>query len=156
MSKHSKAKRDKKRKQQGKRPYQRLVRDVPAQNHAVMQDETGRVVAAIGLQGAEWQLSLGGQTLGGGDDPAPMLAMLMHLQKTQQQEGKVVTLDYSAQLTQFIEALATKENQTLDEYLAQKVAMFESDDGDDAGDYGEAGQAVTVAQADPAGTSPGT
>ena len=48
MSKNSKAKRDKKRKQQGKRPFQRLNRDIPVENHAVMQDEEGRVVAAIG------------------------------------------------------------------------------------------------------------
>ena len=132
MSKNSKAKRDKKRKQQGKRPFQRLNRDVPVENHAVMQDEEGRVVAAIGLQGTEWLLSVGGQTMGGGDNPVPMLAMLMHLQKMQQQEGNTVTLEYSTQLTQFVADLAADEGKTPDEYLAQLATEFEnSGDGEE-------------------------
>ena len=156
MSKNSKAKRDKKRKQQGKRPFQRLGRDIPVENHAVMQDEEGRVVAAIGLQGTEWLLSVGGQTMGGGDNPVPMLAMLMHLQKMQQQEGQTVTLDYSAQLTHFIADLAAEENQTPDEYLAQLTAQFDNDEGEDAGDDDAARQKTAAVRADEADAPLGT
>ena len=137
MSKNSKAKRDKKRKQQPKRAFQRLNRDVDVENHAVMQDAEGNVVAAIGLQGTEWLLSVGGQTMGGGDNPVPMLAMLMHLQKLQEGEGKTVSLTYSQQLTQFVADLAADENQTPEEYLAQLATEFEADaagDGEDQGD----------------------
>lgn len=141
MSKNSKAKRDKKRKQQGKRPFQRLGRDIPVQNHAVMQDEEGRVVAAIGLQGSEWLLSIGGQTMGGGDNPVPMLAMLMHLQKMQQQEGKTVTLDYSAQLTQFVADLAAEEQQTPGEYLAHLAEEFAGGREEEAGQEPDASTA---------------
>ena len=156
MSKNSKAKRDKKRKQQGKRPFQRLDRDIPVENHAVMQDEEGRVVAAIGLQGTEWLLSVGGQTMGGGDNPVPMLAMLMHLQKMQQQEGQTVTLDYSEQLTHFIADLAAEENQTPDEYLAQLTAQFDNDEGEDAGDDDAARQKTAAVRADEADAPLGT
>ena len=137
MSRNSKAKRDKKRKQQPKRPFQRLNRDMDVENHAVMQDDEGNVVAAIGLQGTEWLLSVGGQTMGGGDNPVPMLAMLMHLQKLQEGEGKTVSLTYSQQLTQFVADLAADENQTPEDYLAQLATEFEADaagDGEDQGD----------------------
>lgn len=131
MSRNSKAKRDKKRKQQPRRPFQRLNRDVEVENHAVMQDAEGTVVAAIGLQGTEWLLSVGGQTMGGGDNPVPMLAMLMHLQKLQEQEGKTVSLTYSQQLTQYVVDLAADENQTPEEYLAQLATQFEADPTDE-------------------------
>lgn len=154
MSKNSKAKRDKKRKQQGKRPFQRLGRDIPVENHAVMQDEEGRVVAAIGLQGSEWLLSVGGQTMGGGDNPVPMLAMLMHLQKMQEQEGKTVSLNYSEQLTQFVADLAAEENQTPEEYLANLATEFANSNDDDAdADEPEAAEAEQAIAADPAGSS---
>lgn len=139
MSKNSKAKRDKKRKQQPKRPIQRLNRDVEVENHAVMQDAEGHVVAAIGLQGSEWLLSVGGQTMGGGDNPVPMLAMLMHLQKLQEQEGKTVSLTYSQQLTQYVADLAADENQTPAEYLAQLATQFEADATEDDADEAAAG-----------------
>ena len=134
MSKNSKAKRDKKRKQQPKRAFQRLNRDVDVENHAVMQDAEGNVVAAIGLQGTEWLLSVGGQTMGGGDNPVPMLAMLMHLQKLQEREGKTVSLTYSEQLTQFVADLAADENQTPEEYLAHLATEFEADAAEDEED----------------------
>ena len=143
MSKNSKAKRDKKRKQQPKRAFQRLNRDVDVENHAVMQDAEGNVVAAIGLQGTEWLLSVGGQTMGGGDNPVPMLAMLMHLQKLQEGEGKTVSLTYSQQLTQFVADLAADENQTPEEYLAQLATEFEAEaaGGEDEHDGDAAGEA---------------
>lgn len=159
MSKNSKAKRDKKRKQQPKRAFQRLNRDMDVENHAVMQDAEGSVVAAIGLQGSEWLLSVGGQTMGGGDNPVPMLAMLMHLQKLQEREGKTVSLTYSQQLTQFVADLAADENQTPEEYLAQLATEFEADaagadDGEaDDGDKGEdvGGHDDAAVEADPSG-----
>ena len=92
-----------------------------------MQDAEANVVAAIGLQGTEGLLSVGGQTMGGGDNPVPMLAMLMHLQKLQEGEGKTVSLTYSQQLTQFVADLAADENQTPEEYLAQLATEFEAD-----------------------------
>lgn len=130
VSKHSKAKRDKRKKQQPKRAFARLGRDQPIANHAVLQDESGRVLAAIGLQGTEWLLSVGGQTMGNADNPVPMLAMLKHLANVQEQEGKTITLDYSTQLQQMIDDLAADEGKTAAEYLDALVAEFaEGDDG---------------------------
>ncbi|WP_369977107.1 hypothetical protein [Xanthomonas bundabergensis] len=144
MSKQSKAKRDKRKKQQPKRGFARLGREQPIANHAVLQDESGRVLAAIGLQGTEWLLSVGGQTMGNADNPVPMLAMLKHLANVQEQEGNTITLDYSTQLQQMIDDLAADEGKTAAEYLDALVAEFaEGDataddaDGDDAADGAE-------------------
>ncbi|MBN6103731.1 hypothetical protein JR064_16300 [Xanthomonas sp. CFBP 8703] len=145
MSKQSKAKRDKRKKQQPKRAFARLSRDQPIANHAVLQDESGRVLAAIGLQGNEWLLSVGGQTMGNADNPVPMLAMLKHLANVQEQEGKTITLDYSTQLQQMIDDLAADEGKTAAEYLDALVAEFAESDGDaDAEEDGvaEAGDAA--------------
>ncbi|QNH18472.1 hypothetical protein HEP74_03644 [Xanthomonas sp. SS] len=132
MSKQSKAKRDKRKKQQPKRAFARLGRDQPIANHAVLQDESGRVLAAIGLQGTEWLLSVGGQTMGNADNPVPMLAMLKHLANVQEQEGNTITLDYSTQLQQMIDDLAADEGKTAAEYLDALVAEFAESDGDAA------------------------
>ncbi|QSQ46141.1 hypothetical protein ISN34_04420 [Xanthomonas translucens pv. translucens] len=130
MSKQSKAKRDKRKKQQPKRGFARVGREQPIANHAVLQDDSGRVLAAIGLQGSEWLLSIGGQTMGNADNPVPMLAMLKHLANVQEQEGNTITLDYSTQLQQMIDDLAADEGQTAAEYLDALVAEFA--EGDDA------------------------
>ncbi len=130
VSKQSKAKRDKRKKQQPKRGFARLGREQPIANHAVLQDDSGRVLAAIGLQGSEWLLSVGGQTMGNADNPVPMLAMLKHLANVQEQEGNTITLDYSTQLQQMIDDLAADEGQTAAEYLDALVAEFA--EGDDA------------------------
>nr|WP_153476890.1 hypothetical protein [Xanthomonas translucens] len=130
VSKQSKAKRDKRKKQQPKRGFARLGREQPIANHAVLQDDSGRVLAAIGLQGSEWLLSIGGQTMGNADNPVPMLAMLKHLANVQEQEGNTITLDYSTQLQQMIDDLAADEGQTAAEYLDALVAEFA--EGDDA------------------------
>lgn len=162
VSKHSKAKRDKRKKQQPKRAFARLGRDQPIANHAVLQDESGRVLAAIGLQGTEWLLSVGGQTMGNADNPVPMLAMLKHLANVQEQEGKTITLDYSTQLQQMIDDLAADEGKTAAEYLDALVAEFaEGDDGtteeeedgaaeagDDAADDADAGAAAGKTESD--------
>jgi len=132
VSKQSKAKRDKRKKQQPKRAFARLGRDQPIANHAVLQDESGRVLAAIGLQGTEWLLSVGGQTMGNADNPVPMLAMLKHLANVQEQEGNTITLDYSTQLQQMIDDLAADEGKTAAEYLDALVAEFAESDGDAA------------------------
>jgi len=145
VSKQSKAKRDKRKKQQPKRAFARLGREQPIANHAVLQDESGRVLAAIGLQGTEWLLSVGGQTMGNADNPVPMLAMLKHLANLQEQEGKTITLDYSTQLQQMIDDLAADEGKTADEYLDALVAEFaEGDDGatDEEDGGAEAGDAA--------------
>ncbi|MGV8961052.1 MAG: hypothetical protein ACOH1V_11830 [Stenotrophomonas sp.] len=132
MSKNSKAKRDQRKKQQPKRPIMRLNNQQPVQNHAVLQNEEGQVVAAIGLQGNEWLLSIGGQTMGNADNPVPMLAMLKHLSNVQEKEGRTVTLEYSSQLQQLIDDLAADDGKTADEYLAALVSEFEG--ADDAAD----------------------
>lgn len=137
VSKQSKAKRDKRKKQQPKRGFARLGREQPIANHAVLQDESGRVLAAIGLQGTEWLLSVGGQTMGNADNPVPMLAMLKHLANVQEQEGNTITLDYSTQLQQMIDDLAADEGKTAAEYLDALVAEFAEGDGT-ADDDGEA------------------
>lgn len=135
MSKQSKAKRDQRKKQQPKRPIMRLNSQQQVQNHAVLQNEEGQVVAAIGLQGREWLLSIGGQTMGNADNPVPMLAMLKHLSNVQEKEGRKVTLEYSTQLQQLIDDLAADEGKTADDYLATLVSEFEgADDDADAGE----------------------
>ena len=153
MSKQSKAKRDKRKKSQPKRPIQRLNSQQPVQNHAVLQNAEGQVVAAIGLQGTEWLLAIGGQTMGNADNPVPMLAMLKHLANVQEKEGRPVTLETSPQLQQMIDDLAADEGKTAEEYLAQLVSEFEgvedaADEADEA--EGEVTEAGTEAEATPA------
>lgn len=156
MSKQSKAKRDKRKKSQPKRPIQRLNSQQPVQNHAVLQNEEGQVVAAIGLQGTEWLLAIGGQTMGNADNPVPMLAMLKHLANVQEKEGRKVTLETSTQLQQMIDDLAADEGKTAEEYLAQLVSEFEGveDAADEAegaeGEATEATEAGGEAEAAPA------
>ena len=142
MSRNSKAKRDKRKKQQPKRPIVRLGQAPQVTNHAVLQDADSRVVAAIGLQGgSEWMLSIGGQTMGSADNPVPMLAMLKHLANLQEKEGKTISLEYSTQLQQMIDDLAAEEGKTAEEYLTTLVSEFENADGDDAGEgEGEEGE----------------
>ncbi|WP_045729228.1 hypothetical protein [Xanthomonas sp. GPE 39] len=139
MSKTSKAKRDKRKKQQPPRAFTRLDREQPIANHAVLQDENGRVLAAIGLQGRQWLLAVGGQTMGNADNPVPMLAMLKHLANVQEQEGKNITLDYSTQLQQMIDVLAAAESKTAAEYLDALVAEFAEQDNTQRGDDDQAG-----------------
>ncbi|WP_282298658.1 hypothetical protein [Stenotrophomonas sp. PS02289] len=150
MSKQSKAKRDKRKKTQPKRAIQRLNSQQPVQNHAVLQNAEGQVVAAIGLQGTEWLLAIGGQTMGNADNPVPMLAMLKHLANVQEKEGRPVTLETSPQLQQMIDDLAADEGKTAEEYLAQLVSEFEGveDAADEA--EGETAEASADAEAAPA------
>ncbi|KOQ75691.1 hypothetical protein [Stenotrophomonas maltophilia] len=125
MSQNSKAKRDKRKKQQGKRPFLRLNAQQQVQNHAVLTSEDGQVVAAIGLQGREWLLAIGGQTMGNAENPVPMLAMLKHLANVQEKEGRKVNLEYSELLQKLLDTLAEESGQTADEYLDKLVAEFE-------------------------------
>lgn len=125
MSQNSKAKRDKCKKQQGKRPFLRLNAQQQVQNHAVLTSEDGQVVAAIGLQGREWLLAIGGQTMGNAENPVPMLAMLKHLANVQEKEGRKVNLEYSELLQKLLDTLAEESGQTADEYLGKLVAEFE-------------------------------
>jgi len=125
MSKLSKAKRDKRKKQQPKRPFARLGGQQQVQNHAVLTNEEGAVIAAIGLQGREWLLAIGGQTMGSGENPVPMLAMLKHLSNVQESEGRVVNLEYSPLLQQLIDALAADAGQSSEDYMAAQVAEFQ-------------------------------
>ncbi|MEA5122708.1 hypothetical protein [Xanthomonas floridensis] len=154
MSRNSKAKRDKRKKQQPKRPFARLGQAPQVTNHAVLQDAEGRVVAAIGLQGgSEWMLSIGGQTMGSADNPVPMLAMLKHLANLQEAEGKTISLEYSTQLQQMIDDLAADEGQTAEEYLTKLVSEFQNADADEDGDEdadSEAGEDGGDAMADDA------
>ncbi|MNN07517.1 hypothetical protein D3C81_1203440 [compost metagenome] len=148
MSKLSKAKRDKRKKQAPRRPFARLNGQQPVQNHAVLMNEEGQVVAAIGLQGTEWLLAIGGQTMGNADNPVPMLAMLKHLSNVQEKEGRKVTLEYSAQLQQMIDDLAADEGKTADDYLANLVSEFEGVDGEEAVEVADAVQADEAPAAD--------
>lgn len=141
MSRNSKAKRDRRKKQQPRRPFARLDREQPVANHAVLQDGDGHAVAAIGQQaGGEWMLGIGGQSMGSADNPVPMLAMLRHLANVQEKEGRTVTLHYSEQLQQMIDDLAADEGRTAEDYLAQLVAEFEGVE-EDAAPAVEAGDA---------------
>ncbi len=127
MSQNSKAKRDKRKKQQAKRPFLRLNAQQQVQNHAVLTNEDGQVVAAIGLQGREWLLAIGG------------LAMLKHLANVQEKEGRKVNLEYSELLQKLLDTLAAESEQTADEYLDKLVAEFEGVDAAE-GEEGEAAE----------------
>ncbi len=131
MSKNSKAKRDQRKKQQARRPFLRLDSQQQVQNHAVLMNEEGRVIAAIGLQGRQWLLSIGGQTMGNADNPVPMLAMLKHLSNVQEKEGRTVTLEYSPLLQQLLDAMAAEQGMSTDDYLAEQVAQFDGAEGED-------------------------
>ncbi len=150
MSKLSKAKRDKRKKQAPRRPFARLNGQQPVQNHAVLMNEEGQVVAAIGMQGNEWLLAIGGQTMGNADNPVPMLAMLKHLSNVQEKEGRKVTLEYSAQLQQMIDDLAADEGKTADDYLATLVSEFEGVDSEEVLEVAEAVESDDAPAADAA------
>ncbi len=150
MSQNSKAKRDKRKKQQGKRPFLRLNAQQQVQNHAVLTSEDGQVVAAIGLQGREWLLAIGGQTMGNAENPVPMLAMLKHLANVQEKEGRKVSLEYSELLQKLLDTLAEESGQTADEYLDKLVAEFE---GVEAAEGEVAEAAAADAEATPAADS---
>jgi len=157
MSKLSKAKRDKRKKQAPRRPFARLNAQQQVQNHAVLVNEEGQVVAAIGLQRNEWLLAIGGQTMGNADNPVPMLAMLKHLSNVQEKEGRTVNLEYSELMQKLLDTLAAEAGQTADEYLDKLVAEFETQDaeeGEDAaeGDVVEAAADAEAAPADAADT----
>ena len=132
MSKQSKAKRDKRRKQQGQRPFMRLNDAQQVQNHAVLTNEEDQVIAAIGLQGRQWLLSIGGQTMGNAENPIPMLAMLKHLANVQEQEGRKVELQYSEGLKGLVEAVAAEKGQSVDDYLEALTAEFRNVDAEGA------------------------
>ena len=158
MSQNSKAKRDKRKKQQGKRPFLRLNAQQQVQNHAVLTSEDGQVVAAIGLQGREWLLAIGGQTMGNAENPVPMLAMLKHLANVQEKEGRKVNLEYSELLQKLLDTLAEESGQTADEYLDKLVAEFEgveaAEGEEDAAAEGEVAEAAAAdAEATPAADS---
>lgn len=146
MSQNSKAKRDKRKKQQGKRPFLRLNAQQQVQNHAVLTSDDGQVVAAIGLQGREWLLAIGGQTMGNAENPVPMLAMLKHLANVQEKEGRKVNLEYSELLQKLLDTLAAESGQTADEYLDKLVAEFEGVDAAE-GEEGEAAEGTVAEQA---------
>lgn len=157
MSKQSKAKRDQRKKQQPRRPFLRLDAQQQIQNHAVLVNEEGQVVAAIGLQGRQWLLSIGGQTMGNADNPVPMLAMLKHLANVQEKEGRKVALEYSEQLQQLIDATAAAEGKSADDYLACLVAEFEGVEGEEAAvvaDSDAADEAGDIEAAADAGDKP--
>lgn len=156
MSQNSKAKRDKRKKQQGKRPFLRLNAQQQVQNHAVLTNEDGQVVAAIGLQGREWLLAIGGQTMGNAENPVPMLAMLKHLSNVQEKEGRKVNLEYSELLQKLLDTLAAESGQTADEYLDKLVAEFETveaEEGEEAAEAAEGEVVEAAAEATPAADS---
>lgn len=156
MSQNSKAKRDKRKKQQAKRPFLRLNAQQQVQNHAVLTNEDGQVVAAIGLQGREWLLAIGGQTMGNAENPVPMLAMLKHLSNVQEKEGRKVNLEYSELLQKLLDTLAAESGQTADEYLDKLVAEFETveaEEGEEAAEAAEGEVVDAAAEATPAADS---
>ncbi|HEL2979337.1 TPA: hypothetical protein UMB92_002191 [Stenotrophomonas maltophilia] len=154
MSQNSKAKRDKRKKQQAKRPFLRLNAQQQVQNHAVLTNEDGQVVAAIGLQGREWLLAIGGQTMGNAENPVPMLAMLKHLSNVQEKEGRKVNLEYSELLQKLLDTLAAESGQTADEYLDKLVAEFETVEAEEGEEAAEAAEGDVVGPAADAEATP--
>lgn len=155
MSKNSKAKRDTRKKQQGKRPFLRLNQREQVQNHAVLVDDQNQVVAAIGLQGRQWLLAIGGQTMGSAENPVPMLAMLQHLANVQKAEGREVTLETSPALQQIVAQLAEADGVSAEDYMGKLVAEFdqakeaaEAEEGDEAGEAAAAGEVAVAEEVD--------
>lgn len=152
MSKNSKAKRDTRKKQAGKRPFLRLNQREQVQNHAVLVDEQNQVVAAIGLQNRQWLLAIGGQTMGSAENPVPMLAMLQHLANVQKAEGRTVTLETSPALQQIVASLAEADGVSAEDYIGKLVAEFdqakEAAEAEEAeeGEASEAAGEIAVAE----------
>jgi hypothetical protein len=137
MSQNSKAKRDKRKKQQAKRPFLRLNAQQQVQNHAVLTNEDG-------------------QTMGNAENPVPMLAMLKHLSNVQEKEGRKVNLEYSELLQKLLDTLAAESEQTADEYLDKLVAEFETveaEEGEEAAEAAEGEVVEAAAEATPAADS---
>lgn len=127
MSKNSKAKRDAKRKKASKRPFARRLNDV-IEPHGEMRDGTGRLIAGVGRQGADWVLIAGGQVIGGGSSAADVMAMLHQLSDMHQANGDAVLNTYTTTFRAAAARDAEEEGMSLDEYIERARAEITQDE----------------------------
>jgi hypothetical protein len=115
MSIHSKARRDARKKKQGKSLQRTTAR--PIEPHATLLDEHSNLLAGAGRRGNEWVIVLAGKVVAGTDSAAMTMAMLRHMASLREREGLFVQLAYSTALKAAATAEATGEGKTLEEYL---------------------------------------
>jgi hypothetical protein len=115
MSRHSKAKRDARRKQRPKAAANRVL--PPVQTHAQLV-EGGAVIGGAGQQGDDWILFLAGKAVATTDSAAMLLAMLKHTAAQCHAGGRDVVLSVSTGLRDAATLEAEAEGKSLDEYLA--------------------------------------
>ncbi|QDH71142.1 hypothetical protein [Marilutibacter alkalisoli] len=121
MSRHSKIRRDARRKQAPDRPIRRLGDTL--QPHAQLIDADGNVVGGAGLRDREWVMVLGGKALSGTESAAMMLAMLRHAVAVQADAGRKLELHVSAAL----DAAAAHEAMAAGKSLPQYLEMLEAE-----------------------------
>lgn len=121
MSRHSKIRRDARRKQAPERPIRRLGGTL--QPHAQLLDADGNVVGGAGLRDREWVMVFGGKALSGTESAAMVLAMLRHAVAVQADAGRTLELHVSAAL----DAAAAHEAMAAGKSLPQYLEMLEAE-----------------------------
>lgn len=121
MSRHSKTRRDARKKLAPERPLRRLGSAL--QSHARLVDAEGQVVGGAGLRDREWVMVLGGKALSGTESAAMVLAMLRHAVAVQARAGRALELHVSAAL----DAAATHEAMAAGKSLPQYLQMLEAE-----------------------------
>lgn len=140
MSRHSKARRDARRKKAPNRPIRRL--GAPLQPHAQLVDADGHAVGGAGWRDGEWLAVLGGQVVARTGSAAMALAVLRHLVALHEQAGRPLTLSCSPAMTQVATREAAAVGRTLDDYLA----LLEQERRERAADGGAADPAEAQPQ----------
>jgi hypothetical protein len=115
MSRNSKARRDARRKKEGKRPIRRL--GAPLQPHAQLEMADGNTLGGAGWRDGEWLTVLGGQVVARTKSAAMTLAMLKHIVALQDSPGQALKLTYSPTMEAAATREATAEGKTLEDYL---------------------------------------
>ena len=117
MSRHSKAKRDARRKKEPARPIRRLGQQI--QPHAQLADAEGNAVGGAGWRDGQWLTVVGSQVVARTDSASLTLAVLRHLVALREQAGQPVTLTFSPALEAMATREATAAGLTLEEHLQQ-------------------------------------
>lgn len=116
MSRHSKARRDARRRQAPDRPIRRLGDALRLQ--ARLTGDDGGTVAAVALRDGEWLLLLDGGIAARTDSAAMALAMLRHVAGRRGADDAGLQLRCAPQLRASAAAEAAAHGRTLDVHLA--------------------------------------
>ncbi|HEY2346389.1 MAG TPA: hypothetical protein VGH80_10960 [Xanthomonadaceae bacterium] len=154
MSIHSKARRDARKKKQGKQRRGAAARTI--EPHATLHDGGGALLAGAGRRGNEWVIVLDGKVVAGTESPAMTMAMLRHMASVRESEGLPVRLAYSTQLKSLASLEATRQGKTLAELLSALETERLERHGHDVASGDALDAASTVDMALPMGNEPST